>query len=234
MRDSFRERKPKFVTSVARYGDQGGNRSYDRPQMFHATCDECGRDCEVPFKPRGDKPVYCSNCFETKGGGTSSNFRGRDSGRRDFGRRDSDRERPEMHHAVCDECGKDCEVPFKPTGDKPVYCSDCFEKIQGTSRRPERGGFKRPERQDNRAADMSELFNKRFDALNVKLDKLIEALTPGVKKETPVKMEVEKVSPKKVTEKKVVEEKEVEKKDEAKKVIKKTAAKKKAIAKKKK
>jgi CxxC-x17-CxxC domain-containing protein len=34
----------------------------------------------------------------------------------------------ELHQAVCAECGKTCEVPFKPRGDKPVYCSDCFER----------------------------------------------------------------------------------------------------------
>ena len=31
-----------------------------------------------------------------------------------------------MHKAVCTECSKDCEVPFKPTGDKPVLCQNCF------------------------------------------------------------------------------------------------------------
>ncbi len=34
----------------------------------------------------------------------------------------------EMHKAVCSECGKECEVPFKPTEGKPVYCKDCFQK----------------------------------------------------------------------------------------------------------
>ena len=34
----------------------------------------------------------------------------------------------EMHPAVCAECNKDTEVPFLPTGDRPVYCSDCFSK----------------------------------------------------------------------------------------------------------
>ncbi len=34
----------------------------------------------------------------------------------------------EMHKAVCSECGKECEVPFKPSGDRPVYCKDCFMK----------------------------------------------------------------------------------------------------------
>ena len=34
----------------------------------------------------------------------------------------------EMHPVVCAECGKDTTVPFKPRGDRPVYCSDCFSK----------------------------------------------------------------------------------------------------------
>jgi len=34
----------------------------------------------------------------------------------------------EMHKAVCSECGKDCEVPFKPTEGKPVFCRECFAK----------------------------------------------------------------------------------------------------------
>ncbi len=34
----------------------------------------------------------------------------------------------EMHEAVCADCGKDCEVPFKPTQSRPVYCQDCFTK----------------------------------------------------------------------------------------------------------
>ena len=35
----------------------------------------------------------------------------------------------EMHAVVCAQCGVDTEVPFQPTGDRPVYCSDCFSKI---------------------------------------------------------------------------------------------------------
>ena len=34
----------------------------------------------------------------------------------------------EMHKAVCADCGKECEVPFKPTEGKPVYCRDCYQK----------------------------------------------------------------------------------------------------------
>ena len=33
-------------------------------EMFTATCSNCGNEARVPFQPRGDKPVYCSNCFE--------------------------------------------------------------------------------------------------------------------------------------------------------------------------
>jgi CxxC-x17-CxxC domain-containing protein len=47
------------------YGGGGGG--YDRPQrqMYSATCANCGREALVPFQPRGDKPVYCSECFQT-------------------------------------------------------------------------------------------------------------------------------------------------------------------------
>ena len=34
----------------------------------------------------------------------------------------------EMHKAICAECNQECEVPFKPTEGKPVYCRDCFQK----------------------------------------------------------------------------------------------------------
>lgn len=39
-----------------------------------------------------------------------------------------DRGPREMHKAVCSECGQECEVPFKPSGDRPVYCRECFAK----------------------------------------------------------------------------------------------------------
>lgn len=34
----------------------------------------------------------------------------------------------DMHKATCSECGQECEVPFKPTEGRPVYCRDCFAK----------------------------------------------------------------------------------------------------------
>jgi CxxC-x17-CxxC domain-containing protein len=52
-------------------GSSYGGRSsygggYDRPQrqMYSATCAQCGMEALVPFEPRGDKPVYCSNCYK--------------------------------------------------------------------------------------------------------------------------------------------------------------------------
>lgn len=42
-------------------GSGGGSRA-DR-QMYPAVCAQCGRDTEVPFEPRGDRPVYCNECF---------------------------------------------------------------------------------------------------------------------------------------------------------------------------
>jgi CxxC-x17-CxxC domain-containing protein len=41
----------------------------------------------------------------------------------------------EMHKAVCAECKKECEVPFKPReGGKPVLCKECYSKSKGQSR----------------------------------------------------------------------------------------------------
>ena len=34
----------------------------------------------------------------------------------------------EMHKATCSDCGAECDVPFKPTEGRPVYCNACFSK----------------------------------------------------------------------------------------------------------
>jgi len=48
----------------ARKSERYGDSSYGaRRQMFPAVCAECGKDTEVPFEPRGDRPVYCSDCY---------------------------------------------------------------------------------------------------------------------------------------------------------------------------
>ena len=35
-------------------------------QMYDAVCAECGKPCKVPFEPRNDRPVYCSDCFRNR------------------------------------------------------------------------------------------------------------------------------------------------------------------------
>ncbi len=45
------------------YGGGGGG-GYGGPrQMYDAVCASCGSACQVPFQPRQDRPVYCSDCF---------------------------------------------------------------------------------------------------------------------------------------------------------------------------
>lgn len=72
-----------------------------------------------------------------------------------------------MHRVTCDSCGKKCEVPFKPTGSKPVKCSDCFRKSGGGNS------------SSVSIPDYSKEFKRieqRFDDLNEKFDKLMESL----------------------------------------------------------
>ncbi len=111
---------------------------FDRErEMFDAKCADCGNDCQIPFKPKDDRPVYCRECFQKhkpaprsgggrfggRSGGRSGGYGGRDRGS-GFGRRD-DRPR-EMFDAKCADCGNDCQIPFKPKDDRPVYCRECF------------------------------------------------------------------------------------------------------------
>ena len=46
-------------------GGAQSNRQSDR-QMYSATCATCGSQCQVPFQPRDDRPVYCSTCFSSQ------------------------------------------------------------------------------------------------------------------------------------------------------------------------
>jgi CxxC-x17-CxxC domain-containing protein len=49
------------------YGASGGGGYSSGPrQMYPATCSNCGKDTEVPFQPRTDKPVYCRECFQSR------------------------------------------------------------------------------------------------------------------------------------------------------------------------
>lgn len=172
------------------FGDRGGfggrgGRDSERPTMHKAICSDCGNDCEVPFRPNGTKPVLCSSCFSVqKGGNERPAFGGRDRGGRDFDRggRDFDRAEKEMFHAVCQECGNDCEVPFRPTAGKPIFCSECFHGAD-QGRKPQKS-------HDGHQDELT--------AIHAKLDQIMNLLKGGNAREEkaekkPVIANVEKV-----------------------------------------
>ncbi|MDO8517459.1 MAG: hypothetical protein Q7S33_05035 [Nanoarchaeota archaeon] len=106
--------------------------------------------------------------------GSRGGFGGRDS--RGFRDRDSgsfERKRLEMHEVTCDRCKKQCEVPFKPTGDKPVFCRDCFGK-EGDSGSNSRSNF--DSRNKNTNVPVAGISQEQFKQINAKLDKIIEFL----------------------------------------------------------
>ncbi len=107
--------------------------SYDDKNL---TCVECqttfvfSADDQSFHAQKGyTDPKRCTSCRAARrnggGGGSYGGGGGYGGGQR------------EMHPAVCAECNKDTEVPFLPSGDRPVYCSDCFSKRpqQQTSQR---------------------------------------------------------------------------------------------------
>ncbi len=73
-------------------GFGGGSADTGPRRMYPATCGDCGQPTEVPFLPRGDRPVYCNNCFQKKrrsmgdsgGGGGRGGDRGGDRGGRSW------------------------------------------------------------------------------------------------------------------------------------------------------
>lgn len=52
-------------------GGRGGNS--DR-EMYPAVCARCGKETMVPFRPSGDKPVYCRDCFQAQGNRSRNRF----------------------------------------------------------------------------------------------------------------------------------------------------------------
>lgn len=122
--------------------------------MHDAVCDKCRKDCQVPFRPTGGKPVYCNNCFERPSESRSGG---------DYQRSASQDRR--MFDAVCDECKNNCQVPFQPSSDKPVYCSNCFGSKGGRS--------------ENRNTEESKSrHEEQFALLNQKVDQILNILMP--------------------------------------------------------
>lgn len=84
-------------------------------------------------------------------------------GRGGFGR---DRRDMAPCDAVCAKCGKNCQVPFKPRGDKPVYCSACFGEQRDNA----------PRSTPSFSAPAPGVSIEQFQQLNKKLDKIIQIL----------------------------------------------------------
>lgn len=141
---------------------------------------------------------------DARGGGDRGGFRGGDNRGRDRGNRGfkprfgggSHRDaRPvTMHSAVCSACGKTCEVPFRPSGDKPVYCKECFSGKKDPNKtftpsaptasqpRPNFGSNSNNASQtsgansgSNSAGSNADL-RKQMDSMNAKLERLIVAV----------------------------------------------------------
>jgi CxxC-x17-CxxC domain-containing protein len=87
----------------------------------------------------------------------------------------------ELFDATCAKCGKACQIPFRPTNNKPVYCRECFKKNEGEEpRRFEKrdSAPRRFEKSDapRRFESRSESPETELQKINRKLDKIIEAL----------------------------------------------------------
>ncbi len=121
-----------------------------------------------------------------------------------------------LHKATCAECGKMCEVPFRPIGGKPVYCKECFDRKggniggeRGRDRFPKRDfdsrGPARPQFESNRGNDV---VVKQLEAMNAKLERLIQAVeTLAAGKSAKGKgepQEIRAIAPKKSSKKKAV------------------------------
>ena len=70
-----------------------------------------------------NEPKRCPTCREA-----------RRSQRNNSGDYGAYRSRRQMYPAVCAECAKECEVPFEPREGRPVYCSECYNKIRLNTR----------------------------------------------------------------------------------------------------
>jgi len=93
--------------------------------------------------------------------------------KKSFGGRDNGRSA--LHPAVCSKCGKECVLPFKPNGKKPVFCTSCF-KQESTS---DADRFDRPSagrRYDDDRGDRKDSLNDQLKTINNKLDAILASL----------------------------------------------------------
>ena len=85
-------------------------------------CRDCGN--EFVFTA-GEQEFYAEKGFENEPSRCPSCRAARRQ------RTGSERPQREMFTAICSNCGVETKVPFRPSGDKPVYCRDCYQKMKG-------------------------------------------------------------------------------------------------------
>ncbi len=127
----------------------------------------------------GSKPFH----KPSYGGGRPS-FGGNGAGRGGFGgpRRD-DGDRP-MFKASCSQCGNECQLPFKPNGSKPVFCSNCFVRDdKPRNDGPERSSYSKPSYDRPpvaAAAPNMDQFKTQLEIIHNKLDRILKLVSPVV------------------------------------------------------
>lgn len=100
-------------------------------------------------------------------------FRRSGFGRPDRGERfDSGRGRGQMYDAICSQCGKNCQIPFQPTGQRPVYCKECFGGSKSQASGPRRDFESSQKVSDTRIDDLK----RQLDSVHSKLDKIVQLL----------------------------------------------------------
>jgi len=115
---------------------------------------------------------------------------GEDRGSRSFGGGGRFGGHKQMFPATCGECGERCEVPFRPTGTHPVFCSNCFQDQSGASSSPSPRFAPKSFGASAPVSSASGITKAQFDTLNVKLDKILSLLS-AVKTVTVPEVEAE-------------------------------------------
>lgn len=92
-----------------------------------------------------------------------------------MGNRNNERDTRPMFRTICGNCGKDCEVPFKPTGSKPVYCVDCYRIMGGSDSKPMYGTRDNKKREFDPTSKIlaHPQYKEQFEELNAKLNKIL-------------------------------------------------------------
>lgn len=206
--------------------------------------DSRNRSSFIGGRPKSDADYGPKKSFGKKPFGgrdekRGSKFGGDRGGRGGFGgSRDNDRREMEMYKASCSNCSKSCEVPFRPNGEKPVFCNDCFAQNRSSDRsvevRRDRFSEERPQRSFERKFDAPrgdqvsgrdiKALAQQVTALENKVNEILSLLKEvPAKAVAPVEESAEVVSEKKVAKK--VAAKKAPAKEAIKKVTKKVAKK---------